>query len=129
MHVAITVWGDRISPVFDAAQTLLVAEIRDKIIVDRKIIGFQSGIFNGLIRVLGELNVKVLICGALCEGPVKALESQGIEVIPFMTGEVEKILELYASSKDLAECTMPGCGRAHRRCCRGLNVDGKGTGK
>jgi len=122
MHVAITVWGSRISPVFDAAQTLLVAEIRDKEIFDQRIIGFQAGIFNGLVKLLGELDVQVLICGALCEGPVRSLESQGIEVIPFMTGEVDKILALYAGGKDLTECTMPGCGRAHRRCCRGLNV-------
>ncbi len=121
MHVAITVWGNRISPVFDAAQTLLVVEIRDKAILDRKIIGFPAGIFNELIRLLEELDVQVLICGALCEGPVRSLEAQGIEVVPFMTGEVDKVLELYAAGKDLAECTMPGCGHAHRKCCRGLN--------
>ncbi len=122
MHVAITVWGNRISPVFDAAQTLLVAEIRNNVVINRKIVGFQAELFNGLLRLLEEMNVRVLICGALCEGPVRLLESRGIEVIPFMTGEVEKILGLYAGGKDLGECTMPGCGRAHRNCCRGLNV-------
>ncbi len=118
MHVAITVWGNRISPVFDAAQTLLIAEIRDNKILDRKITGFQADIFNGVIRLFEELDVQVLICGALCEGPVRLLESQGIEVIPFMTGEAEKVLEMYVNGKDLTEYAMPGCGCTHRRCCR-----------
>lgn len=116
MNVAITVWGNRISPVFDSAQTLLIAEIWEDQIVDRKIQLFQANMFCRCLRLLEELNVQVLICGALCEGPVRMLEAQGIEVIPFVTGEAEKILEYYVQGKDLKEFAMPGCG--HARCCR-----------
>lgn len=119
MNVAITVWGNRISPVFDSAQTLLVVEIRDKQVVDRKIQLFQATMFNRCLRLLEELDVRVLICGALCEGPVRLLESHDIEVLPFVTGEVEKILECYVQGKDLIEFAMPGCG--HGRCCRTRN--------
>jgi predicted Fe-Mo cluster-binding NifX family protein len=116
MNVAITVWGNRISPVFDSAKTLLVAEIREDQVVDRKTQMFQTTVFNRCLRLLEELDVRVLICGALCEGPVRLLESHGIEVIPFVTGEAEKILESYVQGKDLKEFAMPGCG--HARCCR-----------
>lgn len=128
MNVAITVWGDRISPVFDSARTLLVAEIREDQVAGRKIQMFQSTVFNRCLRLLEELDVRVLICGALCEGPVRLLEFHGIEVIPFVTGEAEKVLECYVQGKDLKEFAMPGCG--HARCCRTrdgrLQVQGRG---
>jgi predicted Fe-Mo cluster-binding NifX family protein len=116
MNVAITVWGNRISPVFDSAQTLLVAEIREDQVVGRKLQLFQATMFDRFLRLLEELDVRVLICGALCEGPARILESHDIEVIPFLTGEVEKILECYVQEKDLNEFAMPGC--RHGRCCR-----------
>ena len=125
MNVAITVWGNRISPVFDSAQTLLVAEIREDQVVDRKIQLFQATMFNRCLRLLEELDVRVLICGALCEGPVRLLESHDIEVIPFVTGETEKILECYVEGKDLTEFAMPGCG--HGRCCRTRHRQASGT--
>jgi len=116
MNVAITVWGNRISPVFDSAQTLLVAEIQGNQVVGRKIQLFQATMFHRCLRLLEELNVRVLICGALCEGPARLLELHDIEVIPFVSGEVEAILECYVQGKDMQGFVMPGCG--HARCCR-----------
>lgn len=116
MNVAITIWGNRISPVFDSAQTLLVAEIRETQVVDRKIQRFEATMFSRSLGLLQQLNVQVLICGALCEGPVRLLECHGIEVIPFVTGEAEEILACYAQGEDLEKFAMPGCG--HARCCR-----------
>ena len=116
MTVAITVWGTRISPVFDSAQTLLVAEICANRVVERKIQRFQATMFSRCLNLLQELDVKGLICGALCEGPVRLLEFHGIEVIPFVTGEAEEILTCYVQGKDLQQFAMPGCG--HARCCR-----------
>ena len=119
MNVAITVWGNRVSPVFDSAQALLVAEVMDRQVVDKKIQLFQATVFNKCLRLLEDLDIQVLICGALCEGPVRWLESHNIEVIPFVTGEVEQILECYVQGKDLNVFAMPGCG--HGRCCRTRN--------
>lgn len=118
MNVAITVWGNRISPVFDSAQTLLVAEVWDEQVVDRRIQLFQGTLFQQCLSLLQELEVSVLICGALCEGPVRLLESEDIEVIPFVTGEAEEILEWYIQGKDMEKFAMPGCNQP-KRCCRG----------
>jgi len=68
MNVAITVWENRISPVFDSAETLLIAEIREARVVDRKIRVFHAGLFDRFIKLLHDLEVRVLICGALCAG-------------------------------------------------------------
>lgn len=116
MNVAMTVWGNRISPVFDSAQTLLIAEIMNRQVVDRKIQLFQATMFNRCLKLLEDLEVRVLICGALCEGPVRLLEFHGIEVIPFVTGEAEKVLDCYVQGHGLQDFFMPGCGQG--RCCR-----------
>lgn len=116
MKIAVTVWGNRISPVFDSAQTLLIVGVNDDQIYERKVLSFRSGLLAQFISLLEEMEVKLLICGALCKGPVLALESRGIEVLPFMTGKVETVLDVFVSGEDLSGCFMPGCGSA--RCCR-----------
>ncbi len=115
MKIAITVWGNRISPVFDSAQTLLVAEVRQVEVVNRQIEVFQAGLFSYLIELLAELEVRVLICGALSDEPAAMLAASEIEVIPFITGEAEAVLSLYVKGMDLTDCIMPGCPR--NRCC------------
>jgi hypothetical protein len=42
MNIAITIWGNRISPVFDASKTLLIVKIDNGEIVDQVIIDFQA---------------------------------------------------------------------------------------
>lgn len=116
MNVAITVWKNRISPVFDSAQVLLVVQAQGTEIVDAVVKEVQTTMFKRFLTLLEELNVHVLICGALCKGPASVLENQGVEVISFVTGEAEDVLECYLQGKDLTEFVMPGCGRS--RCCR-----------
>jgi len=116
MKVGITVWGNRISPVFDSAQTLLIADIDQEKVVGQQLEMFQPGAFGRFVDMLAELDVEVLICGALSRGPAALLDAAGVRVISFMTGEVETILSLYAKGMDLADFTMPGCPR--NRCCR-----------
>ncbi len=116
MNVAITVWGQRISPVFDAAQTLLVVKVLGNEIVDRKVAVFQAGRFERFVQLLDEMGIRVLICGALCAGPAEILESHGISIISFMAGEAEQVLQLYIQGKELNQFVMPGC--QWRRCCR-----------
>ena len=115
MKIAITVWGNRISPVFDSAQALLVAEIRQTEVVNRQIELFKAGVFSRFIELLTELEVQVLICGALSDEPAAMLAANEIEVIPFITGRAEVVLSLYVKGMDLADFTMPGCPR--NRCC------------
>lgn len=116
MKVAITVWGNRISPVFDAAQTLLVADIRRNEIMSRQIEMFQAGVVSHFIELLADLDVQVLICGALSGESAAMLEANDIEVISFITGEAEVILSLFVKGMDLDDFIMPGCPR--NGCCR-----------
>lgn len=123
MNVAITTWENRVSPVLDSAETLVIVEIRGGEIVARKTRMFHAGIAR-LVQLLCDHEVRVLICGALCLGPAALIEAHGIEVISFMAGDAEIILDRFARGEDLAEFFMPGCRR--RRCFHsGGRTDGR----
>lgn len=115
MKIAITVWGNRISPVFDSAQTLLVAEICRGEVVSRQIEVFKAGLFSPFMELLAELEVQVLICGALSAESTVMFEANEIEVIPFIAGDADVVLSFYVKGMDLANFVMPGCPR--NRCC------------
>lgn len=121
MKVALTTWEDRISPVFDAARNLLIAEIENGEVRDRR----YEALFPEMPAQLGDrlkhLGVEVLICGAISQLPAAVIEAGGIELIPFIGGNVEDVLLSYAKGKRIVPVfSMPGCGRARRRRVRGL---------
>ena len=117
MKVAITVWGRRISPVFDSADKLVIAEIKNAKVVNKKKQGFNPGIPSRLIKKLKQLDVAVLICGAISEIPANMIEAGGIRLIPFISGNVDDVLCTYAKEIPIVpEFLMPGCGCEQHRC-------------
>ena len=65
MKMALTVWGNRISPVFDAAHMLLVVEVENTKIISRRYEPFYPELPTRLALRLAEMNVATLICGAI----------------------------------------------------------------
>jgi len=117
MKIAITVWGNRISPVFDAASSLLLVELGDTEPLERDLKLFQPGHQDSFIALLLENEVQLLVCGAMCENAVNRVEAAGVEVIPFLTGEVDLLIEGCLAGVDFLNFAMPGCRNG--RCCRG----------
>jgi predicted Fe-Mo cluster-binding NifX family protein len=118
MNVAITVWKQRISPVFDSAQTLLIAEIKSNALVSSSYLTFDCDRPSELLRVLCAEKVKIIICGAISEGPANMLLGAGFELISFIAGDVRRVLETLVKGDSLGEeFKMPGCGK--NICCRG----------
>ena len=115
MNIAMTVWGDRISPVLDCARTLLVAEIVQGRILSRSYQRFDADSLAGMMRILVRQGVGVLICGAVSQEPANTIEGFGIELMPFLAGDAEKILETLARGQSVEAFTMPGC-RCYGRC-------------
>lgn len=111
MKVAVTVWENRISPVFDSSGKLLIAEIRDTKIISRRYASFNPDITFRLAEVLNDLEIEILICGAISEIPADIIEAGGIELIPFIGGNAELVLLTYARGSSIVpEFLMPGCG-------------------
>jgi predicted Fe-Mo cluster-binding NifX family protein len=116
--VALTVWGDRISPVFDSANTLLIVEIENKQAINRHLESFNSTKPSLLMERLIEQKVSVLICGAISEFPAHLIENSRLRLIPFITGNVDKIIDKYMKGASLVPTfSMPGCGSNRRKCC------------
>ncbi|GAB6909807.1 conserved hypothetical protein [Desulfosarcina cetonica] len=110
MKVAITIWGDRISPVFDAARRLLIVTIDQGHIINREEATFDPEQPSNLTKALIDQEVAVLICGAVSQTPAAVITASGIRLIPFITGKVERVLGAYAQGTSLAPAfIMPGC--------------------
>jgi len=111
MKVAVTVWEDRISPVFDASRRLLIVEIENARVTDRSYVFFDPTWPADLVKTLAMLEVPVLICGAVSQAPATTINAGGITLIPFIAGEVDRVLDAYAKGDSLAPTfVMPGCG-------------------
>lgn len=110
MKVAVTVWDNRISPVFDASSRLLIAEIENNRVTKQSVVIFDPKLPSNLTLTLARLDVPVLICGAVSQVPATIIAANGITLIPFIAGEVDRVLEVYAKGNSLVPIfTMPGC--------------------
>ncbi|PIE60041.1 MAG: dinitrogenase iron-molybdenum cofactor biosynthesis domain-containing protein [Desulfobulbus propionicus] len=116
IKVAVTAWGDRVSPVFDAAQKLLIVTIAEANIIDRHLVYFDSQHVAQLIQMLKNEKVAALICGAVSEEPALLLETADFELIPFISGQIDEVLAMLMSEQPVwSMLKMPGCGK----CCQG----------
>ena len=116
MKIALTVWEDRISPVFDAATTLLLVDIDSSGILKKRFTPLQPAGSMRLVEMLKQMNVSVLICGAISEGYASRLCFNGIELIPFISGKTEHVLETFTRGESIIPAfSMPGCGRQRRK--------------
>lgn len=119
MIILLTVWEDRISPVFDVAAMILLAEIENGDVLNRRLVPFNPGALSQLAEMIKQMDVSVLICGAISEAPANILIANGVKLIPFISGKTERILDAYAKNKPIIpEFSMPGVGRQRRRGCR-----------
>lgn len=117
MRVGITVWDDRISPVFDAARTLLVVEIEGCEPVSRELLPCAPTRIRDFVSLLHEQDVRELICGAISKGPASVVEDSGIGLIPFIAGMVDPVVQVYAQGDTIESYRMPGCC-GNNRCGR-----------
>lgn len=125
------VWQQRISPVLDAARRLLVVEQERGRQTGQREVTLAPMPPEALARSVAELGVEVLLCGAVSEALRRALEAQGIRVLPHLCGQVERVLQAFAAGNLWREeFCMPGCRRVfqqamlgqcrrRRRMCRG----------
>jgi predicted Fe-Mo cluster-binding NifX family protein len=120
MGIVITIWGNRISPVFDSSKTLLIVEIAGNRIVNRSQESFAPDKLKFLERRLKELNISTVISGAISEKPAQFIEDSGFVLIPFISGFVDDVLESIKNNEPITpKFLMPGCKcqkRARGRC-------------
>ena len=112
MTLAVPVWEGRISPVFDVARHLLLVEVEDGLEKSRQERDVSEPLPDGWIPMLAELGVDSLICGAITKSLSVALVRHGIQITPWIKGEVDHVVSAYLSG-ELSDprFVMPGAMR------------------
>ncbi len=128
MRVGLAVWGERISPVLDSARRLLLVDLDQGEEVGRQEVSLAEAGPGPRARRLADLGVHALVCGAVSRPLACILAASGIEVIPFVAGDVEEVLSAYRAGRLPGPgFSLPGGGprgRGRRRRARG----GRGPG-
>ena len=136
-RTAVTIWNDRISPVFESAGKIIVIETAENREISRSEWDFRvlhgsdegnghydrffSPHFGGAlvykkVEKLRELGIDLLVCGAISNFAARLVNSAGIEIIGWISGNKEEVIKaLRGNTIGNADFLMPGCGRRGRR--------------
>jgi len=114
--IGITVWNGIVAPLFDASCFLCIIRADDS----RKMVATQSMTLAERVQVCSNEQVTTVICGAISNAAQQLLEQQHIQLISWICGPVEALLEKYRQKGNIhREFAMPGCARRGRRRNRG----------
>ena len=112
MKLAMPVWNDCVSTVLDFSDCLLVIDFKSGIINDRSMADFAGNTIEEKVARLRELDIQVLLCGAVSMPMERRVMASGIDIIPFLRGRVDDVLNAYFSGHLLEPGFMlPGCRR------------------
>ena len=125
MKIAIPIWNDYVSSVFDFAHKLLLIDIENGCETSRTEVSIDIGRPPDRVVDLEQLGVEILICGAISRSLANMVIASGIKIMPYVTGKVDDVLQAYfAGQLGQPRFTMPGhwpgarngFGRGRRRC-------------
>ena len=116
MRIALSIWNDRISPVFDTSCTLLIVDLENGLEDRRTEVLIDNIPFINRAAKLKELKIEILLCGAISRQLTFLINSSGIEIIAFLTGEIEQVLKAFLNDRlPNPRFLMPGCCKRRRR--------------
>jgi predicted Fe-Mo cluster-binding NifX family protein len=117
IKAAFASWNDRIAPVFDVARWIQLVEIEAGRVINQNRASVAGETPSQKASRLAELEVGILVCGAISRPMQVIIRAYGIEVIPFIAGNVQEVIQAWLCGK-LAGSTdyiMPGCQRGSGR--------------
>ena len=130
MKVALTVWQNRISPVFDVAQSVALLDIQHDRIQNTASATLEGPTPHDRARQVHALGTEVLICGAISRPLTGIFSAYGITTIPFVAGDLETVIAAYlAGQLPSPTLSMPGRGLGMGRGPGGGRRQGMGRGQ
>lgn len=116
MKAAFTEWNGRVAPVFDVSRTVLMVETKMSDNTGERLVDLPSESPSAKIAFLAEQDVDILVCGAISRQVQGLAEAAGIQVHPFVAGEIRDIVNAWIRG-DLEQVSysMPGCRRCRRQ--------------
>jgi predicted Fe-Mo cluster-binding NifX family protein len=120
MKIAIPVWNGVVSSVFDFAHSLLLVDIENGQQMSRSEISLSPESAAQRASRLKSLGINVLICGAISRPLMCMLTASGIDVLPYVTGPVDRILQAYRTGRlGQPQFVSPGFWPGARKAFRG----------
>ena len=112
MRIAIPIWDDKVSPVLDTASRLLIVEVDDRGETSRFEVYLDEQDLSRKCLRIRDMQIDILICGAISNPFSRMLMASGIDVIPEISGCAEEVLEAYLKGNLFhPRFLMPGCKR------------------
>lgn len=112
MKIAVPVWNDCVSTVLDFADCLLVVDCESGRMHNRTIVDLTGTTGAEKIVRLKSLGIRVLLCGAVSRPMEQMITAAGIEIIPFLRGRADIVIDAYLAGKLFEPGFMlPGCRR------------------
>jgi len=123
MKTAITIWNNRVAPVFDVSGKVLLYESDGERLCSERMILLPDAGAAVKVSCLVEAKANVLICGAISKEALLTATNAGIKVYPFIAGDVRDIIQACLDSRFTeGDFSMPGC--ALRAECSGRGKHG-----
>ena len=114
MRIAISIWGDKISPVLDTASKLLVIDDKTQKESSRFEAKLLDQDMSQRCSIIRGLDLDVLICGAISRQFREMLKACGIKIISGISGPAEDVLNAHLQGALLhSGFFMPGSKRNH----------------
>jgi len=126
MRIAVTLWKQRVAPVFDTAREILLVDLAAGQWVRKQREALTGEIPAQKALCLVELGVDTLICGAVSRPILAMLTGYGIGVIPYVAGPPEDVIQAWClGTLEKETFSMPGCRRRGRRAVHGHTISNK----
>jgi predicted Fe-Mo cluster-binding NifX family protein len=110
MKLALSVFKDCISTVFDAADQLVILETDGANGNKRTMVRISTTDPANRATQIKDKGIDVLICGAISRPLQASIVALGIAVYPFVRGPVEEVIAAYQSDRlGQAAFSLPGC--------------------
>lgn len=125
MKTAFAYWDSRIAPVFDIAHLIRVVESNDGRIVGESEQVLEDGSPVRRVIDLAQRDIATLVCGAISRPLHGMIVSSGIQVIPFIAGDLGEVIRAWLDGTlEHERFAMPGCCARASRFRRGAYCDG-----
>jgi len=116
MKLAIPIYNSNISNVFDFAHRLLLVEIENGKETNRSEVSLENQSLPQRVEQIKNLEASVLVCGAISRVLANMITASGIEVLPYVTGNINDVLQAYLTGQLVKPAfSMPGCWPGARR--------------
>jgi predicted Fe-Mo cluster-binding NifX family protein len=113
-RIAIPVFQERISPVLDACNRLLVVDIANGKEIQRTDVSLKKMSREERTEAVSRWNIDTIICAGVSELMCSYIESRGVRLISGIAGELEKIIDAYIHNRLDQKCfMMPGKKKPH----------------